>query len=165
MLKLLRPHLYVRHLEDIPLSQLAEKGIRGLIIDLDNTVTEWNSNFIRENVRAWFAELPKYNLKPCLVSNNSHGRVRQVADQLGVPFISKAGKPRRQAFRKAMELLGLEPKATAVIGDQIFTDVLGGNRLRLLTILVVPLNKKEFIGTRLMRQLEKLVLSGMAKKL
>ncbi|HHY61325.1 MAG TPA: YqeG family HAD IIIA-type phosphatase [Clostridia bacterium] len=164
MWKLLKPHLYVNRLEDIPLAELAEKGIRGLIIDLDNTVTEWNSNFIQEKVRAWFAQLPQYNLKPCLVSNNSPGRVQQVADQLGVPFISKAGKPRRRAFRKAMELLELEPQATAVIGDQIFTDVLGGNRMNLLTILVVPLNKREFIGTRLVRRLEKLVLSSMAKK-
>ncbi|HHW08143.1 MAG TPA: YqeG family HAD IIIA-type phosphatase [Clostridia bacterium] len=164
MFKLLRPHLYVNRLEDIPLAELAEKGIRGLIIDLDNTVTEWNSNFIQEKVRAWFEQLPQYNLKPCLVSNNSHGRVRKVAEQLGVPFISKAGKPRRRAFRKAMEMLGLDPQVTAVIGDQVFTDVLGGNRLRLMTILVVPLTKKEFIGTRFMRQLEKLVLSGMAKR-
>lgn len=165
MFKLLRPNLYVSHLEDIPLDKLSEKGIRGLIIDLDNTVTEWNSSFVHEKVLHWFKQLPKYNLKSCLVSNNSHERVEQVATQLGIPFIPKAGKPRRKAFRKAMEILGIEPEATAVIGDQIFTDVLGGNRLNLVTILVVPLTKKEFIGTRFMRQLEKLVLASIVKKL
>lgn len=164
MFKLLKPNLYVARLENIPLEQLSRQGIRGLIIDLDNTITEWNSFEIKDKVLDWFKELPKYNLQPCLVSNNSEGRVKQVADRLGIPFISKAAKPRRKAFRRGMEVLNLAPDQIAVIGDQVFTDVLGGNRSNLLTILVVPMSTREFIGTRFMRRLERLVLNHIIKQ-
>ncbi|NLC76994.1 MAG: YqeG family HAD IIIA-type phosphatase [Clostridia bacterium] len=164
MFKLLKPNLYVARLEDIPLEQLSQQGIRGLIIDLDNTITEWNSFEIKELVFHWFKSLPEYGLKPCLVSNNSRERVQQVADRLGIPCVYKAGKPRRKAFRKALEILELKPEETAVIGDQVFTDVLGGNRLYLKTILVVPMTTREFIGTRFMRRLERLVLTHIIKE-
>ncbi|NLL18862.1 MAG: YqeG family HAD IIIA-type phosphatase [Clostridia bacterium] len=164
MFNLLKPNLYVARLENIPLEQLTQKGIRGLIIDLDNTITEWNSFEIQDKVMDWFKLLPKYGLQPCLVSNNNRGRVKRVADLLEVPFIHKAGKPRRKAFRKGVEALNLKPEEVAVIGDQVFTDVLGGNRSELLTILVVPLSTREFIGTRFMRRLEKLVLAHIIKQ-
>jgi len=81
-----------------------------------------------------------------------------VAERADVPFIARARKPRRRSFRRAMELMGTKPETTAVIGDQLFTDMLGGNRLGLFTILVTPISKEEFIGTRFMRFLEKLIL-------
>lgn len=164
MLKLLTPRLYVSQLEDIPLEFLADKGIQGLIIDLDNTITEWNSFELHQGVISWFNSLSSKGFRPCLVSNNNFRRVEQVANQLNVPFIPRAAKPRRRAFRKAMAHLSTGPQSTAVIGDQIFTDVLGGNRLNLFTILVSPITTREFIGTRFTRQIEKLVLSRIIKE-
>ena len=157
MHKLLQPDLYVRFLDDIPLAELKNRGIRGLLIDLDNTVTEWGRATLRPEVEAWFAGLKEHGLKACLVSNNSGRRVQTVAANLGIPAISRAGKPRRRAFRKAMALLGTGVRDTAVIGDQVLTDVLGGKRLGLYTVLVMPINSREFIGTRLVRQGEKLI--------
>lgn len=162
MYKLLKPDLYVRLLADIPLSRLKRRGIRGLIIDLDNTVTEWGRATLNPEVESWFAGLKEYELKACLVSNNSGSRVKKIADNLCIPAIPRAGKPRRRSFQQAMGILGTGVKDTAVIGDQVLTDVLGGNRLGLYTVLVMPINSREFIGTRLMRQVEKLVTRRLA---
>ncbi len=157
MRKLLHPDLYVRFLTDIPLSKLRNQGISGLIIDLDNTVAEWGCVKLTRKVRVWFADLKKHELKACLVSNNRGSRVQTIAERLNIPAISRAGKPRRRSFRQAMAILGTGAGDTAVIGDQVLTDVLGGNRLGLYTILVMPINKREFIGTKLIRLVENLV--------
>ncbi|GEA15999.1 haloacid dehalogenase [Moorella sp. E308F] len=157
MLKLLQPDLYVRSLRDIPLAALKARGIRGLIIDLDNTVTEWGRATLDREIYRWFTELKKQDLRACLVSNNRDVRVQKIAAYLGIPGISRAGKPRRRAFYQAMAVMETAVGNTAVIGDQVFTDVLGGNRLGLYTILVMPINKREFIGTRVIRQIEKLI--------
>lgn len=159
----LKPDLYVANLLDIPLEELCERGIKGLIIDLDNTITEWNSSELKQEIVVWFKNLNLYKLKACIASNNSKSRVEKIGRELGIPAIHKAGKPRRRAFRQAMEVMGTDPLTTAVVGDQIFTDVLGGNRLGLFTILVKPLNRREFIGTRLMRQLERVVIKTWNK--
>ncbi|AOQ24293.1 hypothetical protein MTAT_09350 [Moorella thermoacetica] len=156
MIRLLQPDLYVRSLCDIPLAHLKARGIRGLIIDLDNTVTEWGRATLDRGVRRWFADLKEEGIRACLVSNNRSGRVKKVADALGIPGISRAGKPRRRAFRQAMAVMETEASSTAVIGDQVFTDILGGNRLGLYTVLVMPINSREFIGTRMMRHVERL---------
>lgn len=159
ILKLLRPKLMYASIHDIPLRQIYEKGIRGLIIDLDNTITEWNRELSGEAVE-WVQKAREAGLKICFVSNNSDQRVRQVAEQAGVPFVARARKPRRRSFLKAMAIMDTAGAETAVIGDQLFTDMLGGNRLGLLTILVTPINSREFIGTRLVRLLEKIIMSG-----
>lgn len=159
----LKPDLYVTNVLDIPLEELAARGIKGLIIDLDNTITEWNSYDLKEEIVTWFKKLQHYKLKSCIVSNNGRQRVEKIGVALGIPAIHKAGKPRQRAFRQAMMVLGTDEQSTAVVGDQIFTDVLGGKRLGLFTILVKPLHPREFIGTRFMRQLERVVIKTWQK--
>ena len=160
MKKLFVPDIKVKSLSHIPLEHLYERGFCNLIIDLDNTVTEWNGMNVSESAVMWFKGLKKRGFKACLVSNNLGNRVFVIAERLGIPGINKAGKPRRRAFRQALDILNSGRHNTAVVGDQIFTDVFGGNRLGLLTILVDPINPKEFIGTRFMRLFEKLVFKG-----
>jgi len=143
---------------DIPLQELYTFGIRGVIFDLDNTLTEWNNPELSRETVSWMAKARKYGFQMCFVSNNSDIRVREVAENVKVPFVARAGKPRRRSFRRAMELMRTKPETTAVVGDQIFTDILGGNRLGLFTIMVTPISRKEFIGTRLVRVIEKLIL-------
>lgn len=157
MLSYLRPNMYVESLDSIVPAQLQELGIKGLIIDLDNTVTPWNDMEVGPKVTSWFESLQQYGVKCCVASNNSERRVAGVANALGIPFIYKAKKPRRRAFHKALQVVGTGVKDTAVVGDQLFTDVLGGNRSGMFTILVLPISKREWIGTRLMRYLERVV--------
>jgi uncharacterized protein len=157
LVALLKPSMRVKSLDAISPLELQTRNIRGLVIDLDNTMTPWNAMEVGPKVSQWFKSLAEYNIKCCVVSNNNERRVAAVANALGIPFIHKATKPRRRAFYKGMEILGTTVKDTAVIGDQLFTDVLGGNRLGLFTILVLPISKREWIGTRVMRLFERMV--------
>ena len=161
---LLCPHLYLRSVFELPVDQLREQGIQGLIFDLDNTLLNWNMYEVTPEAKTLFTQLQEAGFRSCLVSNNKRDRVEAVAKVLGLPAISKARKPRRRAFRQAMVTLKTTKEETAVIGDQLFTDVLGGNRLGLYTILVVPLSNAEFIGTKVMRSLERFVLTRLIQR-
>jgi len=165
MANLLYPRLYVDSLLDIPLDELKKMGIRAFILDLDNTITEWNSNDLRLEVENWFKLIKQQGFKACILSNNAEQRIIQVADKLGIPFVHRARKPRRGSFYKAVNLMGVENQETAVIGDQIFTDILGGNRAELFTILVKPLAKREFYGTKISRTMEFFVLPRLRRHL
>ena len=161
---LLCPKLYLRSVFDLPLDQLKERGIRGLIFDLDNTLLYWNAYEGTPEAKELFRRLKQTGFLSCLVSNNKRDRVEKVARVLDVPAISKARKPSRRAFRQALATLGTTEKETAVVGDQLFTDVLGGNRLGLYTVLVMPLSKREFFGTKAIRSLERIVLRRLIRR-
>lgn len=158
MFKLLQPKLAVDSIYHINLKELQKMGIKHLLIDLDNTITEWNNHHLPQKALDWFASLEKYDLKSCLVSNNTESRVNIAAKQLGIPSVPKAQKPRTRAFKRGMKLLDAKPNNTAMIGDQVFTDILGGNRMGIYTILVMPINTKEFVGTKVARMLERIIL-------
>lgn len=158
MFNKLYPNMYVNSILDIPLQRLQERKVRAFILDLDNTITEWNSNTIHGPVGDWFALIRNLGFKACILSNNGEDRVLAVASNLDIPFIHRAKKPRRGSFYRAMEMMGVTAQETAVIGDQIFTDILGGNRAGLFTILVAPVARREFFGTKISRAMEKPVL-------
>ncbi len=158
MLQLLCPRLFVNSVHQIDLEALKQTGIKGIIVDLDNTLVPWNEDAEFPKAVAWLKKVKDAGLSVCIVSNNHPRRAKTLAGTFDIPFIWQAVKPRRRAFRKAMRIMKLRQSQTAVVGDQVFTDILGGNRLGLYTILVRPLKKQEFIGTRLVRQVEKIIL-------
>ncbi|MCD5407256.1 MAG: YqeG family HAD IIIA-type phosphatase [Desulfotomaculum sp.] len=162
---ILYPNDYVYSWQHIDVQKLKAIGIKALMFDLDNTLVPWNSGDLQREIRNWFVYLHQTDFKTCIVSNNSKQRVLQSCDFLQTQGIYKAAKPRRKAFRQAMQMLDVSPTETAMVGDQVFTDILGANRLGLYTILVVPMSKQEFIGTRINRQLEKLVLRKIKHRL
>lgn len=159
MFELFRPTFQAKSLDAISVEKLARDGIRGLIIDLDNTMTPWNDVEVGPKVTKWFKKLESQGIRTCVVSNNKRKqRVAVVAEKLGIPFVFRATKPRRRAFRAGMDILQTGLNDTAVIGDQLFTDILGGNRMGLYTILVTPINDREHIGTRFVRYMERLLV-------
>ncbi len=164
MLDLLCPNVYLESIYELDLNKLKQKGIRGIITDLDNTLIAWNDNTVYPKLDEWFRMLKEENFKVCIVSNNSRGRVKIFSDMLDIPAIPKAVKPRRKAFRSALDKMGLKPNEAAVVGDQLFTDVLGGNRLGLFTVLVIPVSEREFFGTRIVRKAERWVLKKLEHK-
>lgn len=164
MLKLLFPDQHLNNIFEIDSDHLQSMGIKGIITDMDNTLVAWRERTVYPRLAGWLEGLKKKGFKLIIVSNNSQDSGGRLAKELDIPAIWYAVKPRRKAFKKALEMMQLSPGEVAVIGDQVFTDVLGGNRLGLYTILVTPISEKEFIWTRLMRRFEGLVLGYLARK-
>lgn len=150
--------MFVPTIFDIPLLELKKKGIKAIIFDLDNTIIAWNCKEVKTETILWMKTLKKYGFDCCIVSNNLTDRVGNIAKVLNVAYVSKGCKPLSVGFRNALNRFALKPSQVAVVGDQIFTDILGGNFLKLYTILVRPLSAQEFLGTKVVRIIEKLIL-------
>ncbi len=154
-----RPDVSAPSVLEIDLEQLRAWGIEALLLDLDNTIVMWRSQEVTEEILAWVKRVRDAGIRLCIVSNTGTvGRVRPVAELLDLPYFVRAAKPRLRAFRRAAASLGLPPEKVAVVGDQIFTDILGGRRAGMTTVLVDPINPhREFITTRCMRVVERAV--------
>lgn len=163
MKNLLVPKLYVDSIFEIDLDNLKKIGIEALIIDIDNTLVGWDKKTAPKSVIEWFDKLKQKGFRICLVSNNTETRVVKFTENIDIQAFHKAKKPFKTTFKKAMKYLNSSKSNTAVIGDQIFTDVLGGNRIGLYTILVVPIKSKEFWWTELVRNIERAVLRKIKK--
>lgn len=165
MVKYFYPDLILPSFLALDGAMLLQRGIRGLLFDLDNTIVRRDAAVLDRPALVRLSELLTGGFRLAIVSNNGSARVACLAGEIGVPYVSRAIKPFGPGFRRAMRLTGTNRSETAVVGDQVFTDVLGGNLLGLFTILVRPLPGKEFIGTRLIsRPLERLVLARLATR-
>ena len=162
-MKLLTPHMYAESIFQIDLQELKNNNIKGLIIDIDNTLVAWDIKYASEKTKEWLLSLLEEGFKVCLVSNNTEDRVVTFNEELKLPAIHRANKPRRKAFKKALTILETDIDTTAIIGDQIFTDILGGNRMGIYTVLVVPIVSKEFWWTNIVRKIERHVLKVVLK--
>ena len=136
----LLPHWWGRSIFEIDPAALARRGITLLLADLDNTLVPYGVPEPDEKVRAWTAELAEQGVTLFVLSNNRHpDRPSRFSQALGVPFIGHAGKPKPGSFYKAMEQMGCTAEQTAIVGDQIFTDILGGRNAGVFTLLVEPI--------------------------
>ena len=158
ILKYLYPDSYYKSIFEVKIEDLKDSNIKGVIIDIDNTIVPWKDKKLSNEVFNWFNKLIEEGFRLCLISNGMSKRVEYFSNQLDIPAIGTAVKPRKKAFQQALKILGLRKEKVAVIGDQVFTDVLGGNRMGFTTILVDPLKEEEFFTTKIMRLLEKLVI-------
>ncbi|HEY5517334.1 MAG TPA: YqeG family HAD IIIA-type phosphatase [Coriobacteriia bacterium] len=154
----LSPDSYLSSVHAVDLDDLAARGIRVLLLDLDNTLLPRDTNVVPDELKAWAAGLRDRGFSVCLVSNNWHERVHHVASELGFDLVDKAVKPLPFAFLAALRRAGAKRREAAVIGDQLFTDILGGNMLGMRTVLVSPLSATDLPHTLLLRRLEALVL-------
>ena len=165
MFENLRPKIYVDSICNIDLNKLIKtKKIKGIIVDLDNTLIAWGEKEVSQKNIDWVNEAKKLGLKICIVSNTNSKRVAEFAKIFDVPYHSKYFKPFSIAFNNGLKILDTKKSETVVIGDQIFTDIWGGNILKLLTILVVPIVKKDSMGTFLHRNFEKIIISFWLRK-
>jgi uncharacterized protein len=158
--KLLTPTWVVESVKDVQPKALRALGISAIITDLDNTLVPWRRYDIAPAVVEWLAHLEVEGIKICIASNTLHTRrLQKLADALGIPFVDRVRKPGTGGFRRSMDLMGSNGRDTAVFGDQIFTDMIAGNRLGLKTILLrPPLSKNEFIWTKLVRYIENVAI-------
>lgn len=157
---LLRPtYLINGDVTDIDLAQLKQDGLRGLIFDLDSTLMAPHSGKITPQVAVWLHEA-RDNFQVAIVSNNKRAKyIDEVRELLQMPVIGKAAKPRRWAFFEVLKSWELEAGQVAVIGDRPLTDVLGGQRAGMKTVLVWPLKTmREPEWITMMRKLERCVI-------
>lgn len=121
-------------------ARLRARGVTLLLADLDNTLVPYGVQTPPEEVRAWKGRLEGAGIRLFILSNSRRpGRAARFAEALGAPYEGHAGKPKGGGFRRAMARCGVEPAQTAIVGDQIFTDVWGGNRAGVLTLMVKPI--------------------------
>lgn len=159
---MLSPDYYLSSVHGIDLEELRSLGVDTLLVDLDNTLLPRDTNEVPQDLRAWAARLDQHGFKVCLVSNNWHERVNIVAGQLGFELVAKAVKPLPFAFLRALRKIGSCRANSAVVGDQLFTDVLGGKLLGMRTVMVAPLSESDLPHTLLLRRLERVLLAGRA---
>lgn len=160
MLNKFYPALTVDKVQDINAQMLRKNNIKGLILDIDNTLVPTHVKDADEAAVEWIRRVKNDGFKACIVSNASRRRVVRFNERLQLHAIHRASKPGTRAFHKAARLMELKPENIAVIGDQIFTDVYGGNKAKMFTILVKPIHKKESVIVMLKRFPEKLVLKS-----
>lgn len=157
---LFRPTHYVTGITAVDLGALTDAGVRGLLVDIDNTIMARKAGVLPASASAWIAEVRAAGLAVCLVSNNWHDYVHEYASELGVPIVAKALKPLPFGFVAAARALDLATKECAVVGDQLFTDVLGGNLVGASTVLVVPVSSSDLPHTLVLRRIERLIMAG-----
>jgi HAD superfamily phosphatase (TIGR01668 family) len=158
--KWLTPHVRVASVFEIDRVWLKARGIHGLIFDLDDTLVCALEPKATDDVCAWIDSI-RQEFKVYIVSNNaSLDRVSTAATHLAMPHLAQAFKPSRRIFRKALEAMALQANEVAIVGDQLFTDVLGGHRLGATTILVDPLSTERKWFRKWMRRLETTMLKA-----
>ena len=152
------PNKLIRSVYELNWEELS-RTYGGVIFDIDNTLVPHGAAADEAAIQL-FARIHHLGMKTMLVSNNGEARVKPFAQQVQTDYIYKAGKPKVEGYNKAMAKRGTDPKHTLFIGDQIFTDVWGGNRFGALTIMVAPLGPEIVPFIKLKRVAEKLVLRG-----
>lgn len=160
---MLTPTWVVESVRDVDPKALKARGIHAIITDLDNTLVPWRRYEISPGVIEWLAKLEVENIKICIASNTLQmQRLNQLADTMGIPFVDRVRKPSVDGFLRSMQLMGSNAQNTAVFGDQIFTDIVCGNRLGLKTILLREnMTKEEFFQTQLVRYIENFFISKL----
>ena len=161
---ILYPKIYLNNVKEITLEYLNKNNIKGLILDVDNTLIDYDEQML-EGTEEWCNNLKQNNIKFCIVSNSNRTRkVRNVAQKLNIPYINLAFKPSKKGLLKAKKILNIENKNIAVVGDQIFTDVIGANRCKMHSILVKPIKEKDIFITLIKRPLENFIIKIYLEK-
>jgi HAD superfamily phosphatase (TIGR01668 family) len=158
MLALLTPHLHLNSVLELSPEQLHSHNRVGLLLDVDCTLKNYRAETFPPSIVEWIQVMKDSGLRMCLLSNGKARRIEPLARTLQIPFVARAFKPFPFGCRAALRILDLPAQQTAIVGDQIFADVLAGQLARLFTVLVRPTSPIEPIWTRIKRPIERFVL-------
>ena len=160
---ILYPDAHFQSVKEIKLDFLQKNNIKALILDVDNTLIDYDKN-LEEDVIKWAKELKEQGIKLNILSNsNKKEKVQNVAKKLEIEYEYFAKKPLKSGFKKVQKKLEEKSENIAIVGDQIFTDVIGGNRCKMFTILVEPIDQKDIWITMLKRPIEELIKNKYKK--
>ena len=158
------PSLYLDSVKNINPTLLKKNNIKGLILDVDNTLIDYYRNLV-EGAEKWCEELKNEGIKCIILSNsNKKRKVEEVAEKLNIDYIMFAKKPLKSGFKRALSKLELKPEEVAVVGDQLFTDVIGAKRMNMFSILVKQVGEKDIFITKLKRPIENAIIKKYLDK-
>ena len=157
---MLYPNELYNKIEDINVEELKRKGIKAIILDVDNTLID-KSKVLSKDKEKWVKDAKEKGMKVCILSNTlKKEKVETLSKQLAIPYYMFAKKPLSGGFKKCIKLFKVKPNEICVIGDQIFTDVMGGNFMKMYTIYVNPISPDDYsITTKIKRPFEKIVIN------
>ncbi len=158
------PNLILKDVTCIDIELLKKYNIKALILDVDNTLTTHGSQNIEKKISDWLSFIKSQEIKLMIVSNNTHDRIKPFADRLRLDFVAMGCKPLTYGFTRAQKLFNLKSKEIAVVGDQIYTDIIGGNLKGFFTILVTPFKLEDTTLFKVKRKLEKTHINRYHKK-
>lgn len=162
---ILYPNAHFNNVREITINFLQNNKINALILDVDNTLIDYDKNLSKDTIE-WAENLKNNNVKLYILSNtNKKEKVKTVAEKLGIEYMYFAKKPLKKGFMKVQEKLQEPSSNIAVVGDQIFTDIIGGNRCKMFTILVEPIAEKDIWITMIKRPLENAIKRKYHKNL
>ena len=160
---ILYPKEHFKNVREITIEFLKQNKLNALILDVDNTLIDFDKNLDEETVK-WAENLKKEGIKLYILSNsNKKEKVKTVAEKLNVEYEYFGKKPLKTGFKKVQKKLQEKSENIGVVGDQIFTDVLGGNRCKMFTILVEPIAEKDIWITLLKRPIENAIKNRYKK--
>ena len=158
------PSLYLDSVKNINPTLLKKNNIKGLILDVDNTLIDYYRNLV-DGAEKWCEELKNEGIKCIILSNsNKRSKVEEVAEKLNIDYIMFAKKPLKSGFKRALSKLELKPEEVAVVGDQLFTDVIGAKRMNMFSILVKQVGEKDIFITKLKRPIENAIIRKYLEK-
>ena len=157
------PNIYQKSIYLIDYTKLLTKGINTLLFDLDNTIISKNTKEMPSKTKDLFISLKQKGFKIIIFSNSPKKKVNKYKEYLNVDGIHMALKPFSKKFKKVINNYNLDPNKTAIIGDQLLTDILGGNKIGITTILVNPLTDKDSIFTVFNRFIEKRIIKKLTQ--
>jgi len=164
MFRFLTPHLQVASVCELSLERLRELQLESLLLDVDCTLKRYRDKHVLPEVGVWLDDLRSGGVGLCLVSNGRGRRIARFAGQLELPFVANALKPFPFGLRRAVRRMNFQRGRTAMVGDQLFADVIAGRLAGLTSILVQPIHPEEEPWfTRLKRPAERFLLRRMGK--
>lgn len=158
------PDVYQKSIYTIDYQKLKSSGIHCLLFDLDNTLVPASVKVPNKKIKELFEDLKEQGFQLILFSNSPKKRVKAFADQLAIGYISSAMKPLSAKFQKVMKKYRYEESEVAIIGDQMLTDILGGNKAGITTVLVNPVSKHDMVFTKVNRFLEERIMHKLREK-
>ncbi|MBR6502767.1 MAG: YqeG family HAD IIIA-type phosphatase [Clostridia bacterium] len=152
---LLKPDIKLHGITDITVELLKEYDIKALLLDVDNTMSTHHGTVLTDGLMEWIAAMQESGIKLMVLSNSKRFRIEPFAARIGLPFISLGCKPLPTGYLRGVKALGEKRKNVAIVGDQIFTDILGGNVVGVKSILLTPIKLEDGWSFKVRRKLEK----------
>ena len=156
-----RPNIKLDRVTDITLEILKKYNINALILDVDNTLSTHHGQVLTDGLPEWLALMKENNIKMTVLSNSKSKRLEPFAQKIGLDYISMGMKPLPFGYLRALKRLGAKRKETAIVGDQIFTDIVGGNLVGVTTLLLTPIKPETSLRFRMKRKVEAFLIKKL----